>query len=200
MKVNKRISKLLLFALVLFSFSTVSAAIIPIDLNDFYADPSVDVALDGSWATMYEDSFLGYDVIYLSNDPGMGDPGIEVPADLLSLNFDYNYSEGTGNSDMFYAWVFDPDTYTVIDELWIEDSDSGTISWDLSGIDPGITLLGLEFQLNSWDALYESCVEISNVHVETSPAPVPEPCTMILLCSALAGMLGIRMRKSFKAS
>lgn len=197
---HRKISILFFLVLVLLPFSTANAAIIPVDLNDFYADPSyaVDIAFDGSSATMYED--LSVITVFLINDPSFGDPGIPVPDDLLTLNFDYSFSEGINNDDDFYAWVFDPDTYAVIDEFWVEDSDSGTISWDLSLIDPGITLLGLEFQLNSWDDLYDSSAEISNVYLETSSTPIPEPCTIALVGSGLFGLFAIRKKYFLKPS
>ena len=61
---------------------------VSVDLNDFYAAGNVNIALDGSSATMVEDP--AYGSVYLSNDPSLGDPGIYVPLNSISLTFDLN--------------------------------------------------------------------------------------------------------------
>lgn len=178
--------------LLLLPLSISNALAIPIDLNDFYADPTVDVALDGSSATMYEDSFLI--TVLLSNDPFFGDPGILVPSDPFLLRFDYSFMEGVGNDDDFYAKVFDGGTGDLLADFLVESSLSGTVSWNLAGIDPAITLLGLEFQLNAYDLLTDSVAQVSNVSLDAAAAPVPEPTTVALLGCGLLTLLGLRKR------
>ncbi len=193
--------KLILAGLLVGCFSLCSSAFaltIQIDLNDFYQDPNVIVSGDGSTATIEGDGLL-------SNDPFYGDPGIAVPADLLSLSFDYSFTEGAGNDDDFYAWVFDGDTGTFIDELWVDFSDTGTVDWNLSGLDPSTTLLGMEFQITEYGAVpavpfTASIVTISNVHLTTEAAPVPEPTTMLLVGTGLAGLIGTVRKKRSKES
>ncbi len=181
-----------LFAFLLLPLSFANALPIPINLNDFYADPTVAIAPDGSSATMYEDSF--FITVLLSNDPFFGDPGIPVPSNLVSLNFDYSFMEGVGNDDDFYAKVFNGDTGDILADFLVEDSLSGTVSWSLSGIDPAITLLGLEFQLNAYDLLTDSVAQVSNVSLDAAAAPIPEPTTAALLGSGLLMLLGFRKR------
>ncbi|MDM8535264.1 PEP-CTERM sorting domain-containing protein [Desulfobacterales bacterium HSG17] len=187
---------MVVLAFLLFPFATVNAGTIAVDLNDFYADLSVYVSADGSSATMYEDEV--FMTVFLSNDPYLDDPGIPVPENLLSLNFEYTFTEAIDNDDEFFAWVFDGDSGDEIDFILLDESDSGTVSWDLSGIDPAITLLGLEFQLSSWENSVESFVNIDNVYLTTasSTSPVPEPGTMFLLSSGLIGLFSMRRRNN----
>lgn len=142
-------------------------SIIPIDLKAFFADYSVTVATDGRSAVMEEDP--GLSPVLLSNDPYLGAPGINVPDNLLGLGFTYSFSLGEGNYDNFYAKVFNGVTGDILADspFPTESSSAGTILWDLSGIDPAISLLGLEFQLNSYsgDWLYDSVVTINNPHL-----------------------------------
>ena len=95
-------------------FFQAQAWAVPVDLNDFYADPTVTVASDGSSATLQED--LVYTSVFLSNDPGCGDPGIDISLDAMSLSFDYDFNEASGNTDEFYVWLFDPSTYSVLED------------------------------------------------------------------------------------
>jgi hypothetical protein len=181
------------------------AATIPINLNDFFADPdfAVTVADDGSSAQLNENFYYSG---YLSNDPLLGDDGLIVPDNVLSLDFCLNFSLAEGNEDLFYAILFDGETgdpipsdssfynldYGSID---VTETFNGVLSWDLSDLDPGITLLGLEFVLETYDDLFASIASISNpVFVTAGSAPVPEPGTFLLLSAGLAGLVVYRRK------
>ncbi len=179
-----------------------SAAAVPVDLTTFYADTSVTVASDGSSAVLTEDS--SYFSILLSSDPSAGDPGVYLPSNAVSLTFDYVFDEPAGNDDSFYAWIFDPATYSPLQdtygnylELNIDASGSGTITWDLSGSSFLGTTVGLEFQLNAYpnDAAYTSTLTISNVEVNVQTNPVPEPATVILFGLGITAMLWYKRQK-----
>ena len=187
--------------LMLAPISPAGAALIGIDLNDFFADPIVTVAADGRSATMTEDTGDPPLIpVLLSNDPYFGDPGITVPEDILTLNFNYVFMPAEGNiaGDGFYASVFDGDDGTLLDEFKINSSGFGTVSWDLSWIDPSVTtLLGMEFQLwsNNYEDQTSPVVEISKVYIETASAPVPEPATVLLIGTGLFGLIGLGRKK-----
>lgn len=153
-----------------------------IDLNGFYADQSITVSSDGGSATMEEDAFLS--VVFLSNDPTLGDPGIALSGQPLSLSFDFLFSVAPGGDDELYARVFNGSNGALLNEWSTATSQSGTVSWDLNGIDASITTLGLEFQLRSWDSDIGSIVGLSNVTLTSeSAAPVPEPSTLLLFAT-----------------
>ena len=171
-----------------------SAATIPIDLNDFYSDPTVSVSPSGDSANMFEDSGLGS--VLLSNDPFFGEPGITVPSNLVSLQFDYNFIEPINNDDIFYALVFDGVSGDLIDDFTLDITGSGSIVWNLATLSPSTTLLGLEFQLNAsiFDVGLDSAVFINIVQLETS-ATVPTPNTLILLGVGLFGVLSFQRKR-----
>ena len=187
---------LVCFASLLFLRGQARAVLV--DLNDFYADPTVTVASDGSSATLVEDP--GYTSVFLSNDPWLGDPGLDIPLDAMSLTFDYDFAEGTGDIDEFYAWLFDPSTYSVLNdfdgnplEFWTHDTGSGTVTWNMLGASFLGSNVGMEFQLNALlgDSSTESWVTVSNVNIN----PVPEPATLFLIGSGLAGLFVARKTK-----
>jgi hypothetical protein len=161
----------------------------PIDLNDFFADPTVSVVADGSSATLAEDPFL-FSVL-LSNDPGLGDPNVIIPGAGVSLVFDYMFTEGAGNMDEFFAAVLDGTTGFSVGpgfEFATADSSSGTVAFDLSSLS-GLTL-GLSFELAAFDAASDSTVTVSNVRLES--VAVPEPGTFWLIGAGLIGWMVFR--------
>jgi hypothetical protein len=168
----------------------------PVYFDDFYYDdPGVSFTADTGGnkieATLDEDPSLG--TVLLSNDSLLGDPGIPVPPGVLTLEFDYHFVLGSPpNNDSFYAKVFDGDSGTVLHELSVlTTTDSAHSTWDLSSIDPNIMLLGLEFQLNSYnDFALGSQATVGNVHMTYVPVPPP----VILLGSGLPVLLCFRWR------
>ena len=155
----------------------------PIDLNDFFADPSVTVAPDGSSATLSEDPLLG--AVLLSNDPGLGDPNVILPSPGALLSFQFDFVEAAGHNDEFGVFVIDATTGLSAGaafEFFTQVSSAGTIAFDLTTL-VGRTL-GLQFQLSALpsDPGVGSQVRVSNASLD----PIPEPTTAILLGSALA--------------
>lgn len=168
----------------------------PIDLNDFFADPTVTVEADGSSAIMAEDPALL--PVLLSNDPGLGDPEVILAGPGVVLSFDFDFVEGgPGNNDEFGAFVLDSSGAPAgpAFEFFTSDTDSGSVSFDLSSLvsEPSI---GLQFQLSALpgDLLLESVVTIRNVRTEVTQA-IPEPTTlMLLILGAICTVVGSRSR------
>ncbi len=162
---------------------------IPIDLNDFFLDGPGSIDSSSS-ATLQEDTIL-------VNDPMFGDPGLSVPTSAVSLNFTYIFTEH--DDDEFYAWLWDDATTDDIEYWYIDASAAGTYSIDLIGLDPSITLMGLEFGINVWGTYGSQEAVISNVYFETadsqSTSPVPEPSTMLLFGTGIAGLVGAARKK-----
>ena len=136
-----------LAAAVLFLANEASATTLtPIDLNDFFADPTVTVAPDGNSASLQEDPALS--VVLLSNNPGLGDPNVVIPGPGTSLIFDFVFSEPVNNDDEFGAFVIDAATGLSAGpafEFFTQVSSLGTVTFDISSL-VGQTL-GLQFQL-----------------------------------------------------
>ncbi len=189
---------ILCFFLLILNASLTNA--VTINLNDFYADPSVVVSPDGSSATLYEDPALS--TVLLSNDPFFGDPGVFIPSNAKKLRFDYDFSEGANNTDEFYAFLFDPLTHLPLTdsignnlELLLSDSQSGTVNWSLAGASFLNQTVGMEFQLNAFDLETDSFASINNVDIITTP--IPEPSTILLLGFGIlgSGLLRFRLTK-----
>ena len=128
----------------------------------------------------------------LSNDPGLGDPEVITAGAGIFLTFDYSFVEGINSNDEFGAFILDstgasagPDY-----ELFTQDTSSGTVSFDLSGL-TNEPFIGLQFQLLSFpgDSDLDSVVTIEDVQV------IPEPTTICLISFGLLGLLGIIIRQ-----
>lgn len=185
--------RFLCVALLLLSSPLVYA--VPISLNDFFADPTVDVAADGNSATFTEDDTFG--VAALVNDPSFGDPNVIVPSPGAILSFQFDFELGSASdADEFFAFILDVATGLPVGpafEFFTASSESGSVEFDLSPL-VGKTL-GLQFQLTSilgQDQGRGSTLEISQV--DLSVASVPEPQTLVLLLLGLMGSLVIRRK------
>lgn len=170
-----------------------SAHAVLIDLNEFFADPTVTVSADGTHALFEESPSLSG--VILSNDPSLGDLEVIVAGTGVFLEFDYIFTESALGDDEFGAWIIDPGSGFSLGapfEFFSDASGSGTVSFDLSSL-AGTTGLGFQFQLSSLpgDANFDSTLEINNLRLVTV---VPEPSTLIMGGIGI-GLLAARRRR-----
>lgn len=164
-----------------------AGSVVPIDLNDFFADPTVTVTPDGSSADMAEDPLFSQ--VLLSNDPGLGDPDVIIPGVGVRLTFNYDFVEALGEDDEFGAFVIDAGTGVSAGsefEFFIDSTESGTKSFKLTSLDG--KQLGLQFQLSSLfsDTGFNSTVTVSDVRLDV----IPE-ATSFAFWAVVAAGLGI---------
>ena len=161
-----------------------------LDLSTFTSDGDVYVDLAGGTVTMDETSSLWSSYFY--------DDNFFVAADALSLSVDYALTSGIDDVD----WIVTQVDY--IYDLEEMGPTSGTYTLDLTPYQN--TTISLAFGLEAdWSDLgYDSVATFSNFDLVTvsnsGPAPVPEPATMVLFGTGLAGLIGASKRKRSKKS
>jgi hypothetical protein len=176
---------------------SVSATPIPIDLNDFFADPTVTVSVDGSQADFTEDP--PFTSVVLVNDPSLGDPNVIIPGPGVAVEFSFDFNRPAGNVDEFSAFVIDAATGLSAGaayEFFLGITTTGTHQIDISTL-AGQTL-GFRFALTSLpgDGGTDSTLTVLNVRLVTSNS-VDAPATLALMFSGLAGLVGYGQRRCY---
>ena len=190
----KTYGQLIIVGLSVMCVGTSRADIIPIDLNDFFADPTVTVSADGSSASFTEDP--GFNVL-LANDPFFGEPEVIIAGLGTLLIFDFVFDEAAGNDDEFFAGVLGADGFPVFGfEFSTGDSSAGTVSFDLSTL-IAEAFLGFEFSVLSFDGGGDSTLLVSNMRLETVVV-VPEPPALFLMLTGMLALLGVTRRGQCK--
>lgn len=194
----RRKLSLLLAALVFIAvFSAANIFAIPVDLSTFdTVDPTVTLGPGISAATIYEDSTWA--------PVGLWESDLPVPADAMSLTFDYEIVVASYNEDYFDFYFSDllgpSDSFGGYNNTTENLIYAGMITKDLTGF--AGSSLPLAFALNyGWDDGYDSegnyaggefasVLTISNVKIN----PIPEPATLLLVSAGLIGMARIRKK------
>ena len=141
-----------LIGILIIVWISMKSAADPIDLNRFDVLPagaggSVAVSTDGISATISENSeFLS---VILSNDPGSGNPRIIVSGEGVTVQFDYDFSEGEGEDDLFEAFILDGNGNPAAGEnkeFSVAETNSGTIIFDVSDL-MNEPFIGLQFPI-----------------------------------------------------
>ena len=192
--------RFILFILILLLLSPVHKFVIPdisaeiIDLNQFFADPTVTVSVDGTSASIFEDSLLS--PVLLSNDPSVGDTQLIFPVTGSLLSFDFDFMEGQGNVDEFNAFIVDDIGFSAGSgfEFFAQDTSSGSVAFDLSSL--AGEAIGVQFELFSSDVgAFDSSVIVSNL----DHSIIPEPGTWSLFAVVGAAIIFCN-RSRFKSS
>lgn len=183
------VSSVLAFGLI----SSTDAAAATIDLNDFFPSSGVTIAADGLSATLEEDAF--FSVVFLSNDPGLGDPNVILPSANSNLTFDWTFSTGSVDDDQdeFGFGVVDKFGALVgTSSFFTTSAGAGSASVSLAPF-VGSTI-GFQFQLAALfaDTDLDASAMISNVQIVEQIGVVPLPASAVLLLGGIVGLGAMR--------
>jgi len=160
--------------------SDTSGGFVASDLSFVSFGPAINEAV------LSEDPSFG--VTYLSNDPFLGDPGINVPSDILSLSFDYNFS--TTGKDTFEVNLLDQSGGAQLFSFIFDNNITGPgsfsgqdISIDLFSLGVSGGIVGLEFIIysNIGDFSKDAKLHISDVRLNKNPVNISEPPVLLLI-------------------
>ena len=224
----KSVTLLALFAVL----ASTRAVAVPIDLeNEFFIDPDLVVSFDRDTAGIATGVAVAegdQDPVLLipplvSNNPELGDPPI-IPAltEDVFLTFDYSFTLGAGEDDIFSVQIFDAfelDGFFLpveVEVIELAATGGAVVSADainLTSIATAFavdvsTELGIDFFLDDFlVADTFSSFSLSNVQIGAAappdnggggpgpdPSPVPEPSTLFLLLLGIAGLAMARQR------
>ena len=159
-----------------------------VHLVDMTATPASAVVFseDGLSATLYEDtSQNGLGPVSLEN------PDYPIPAEALSLSFDYNFHIAAGGRDFFDFYI--GNTSEPVFELGGQGPSTASDHFvhDLAGL-TGMTVPIVFDLIPDWgDQDFNSYITISNVEVSL----VPIPAALLLLGTGILVLLGLKGRQ-----
>jgi len=190
---NKILSRCAMFTIIVtFHISINNAAAQIIDLNTFEAFPAsnVDISIDGSSATFYEDIF--YSPVSLEN------LSFQMPTDAKTLKFDYELTVALDNEDYFDFYLGDTSAplFSVggFADSIIYDAPlvwNDTFEFDISAYSGSSTAMVFGFIYGWEDWGTDSILTISNLEI-VERILVPEPSTFILLVLGIMGIMSMR--------
>jgi hypothetical protein len=193
----------LMSVLLLIYLMSGQARAVPIDLNDFFFDPTapIEIAADGSSALLREDP--GFFALFLSNIPGLGDPQLIRPGVGARLSLQYSFIEPQANDDVFHVALLDGATGSLLRqglEFFVSDSGTGSIEFDLSAFTGMVLGLQLELVAGLADTAFDSLLRVSNLQLITpdggpAPTPIPAAATLWLLLLGMGTLAGSRLRQ-----
>ena len=164
------------------------ASAVPLDLSSFSVLESVpgSVVESGGVVTLSENDTDA--ALYFYNDV------FEVPLDATILSFDYDFQ--LGPDDEFDYLQFN---VNYIEQWYTDTSGAAGFTFDMTPYQG--TTISLDWGL-IWggDGAAETLASVYNIDLATEAAPVPEPCTIILMGTGLVGLIGIGRKKLLTAS